>query len=254
HIQGVWSIGAKSSVAHDSGTKDSGAFVPLKEIQGDSNLFHVIMKPGVDPGAELKEISWQFGPESDYRVMLHVYKWTDSPMWVTLQDKYKQRVHVPTMTTLRTENLTLEDSGRYQAIGDLTEGKAFIQMFHLIVFKPVLLPQILAKSFSITPGWCSVTLESRATGASENLNMTWENKGLPKNLDQTGTLGPDSNSRTLTLSLPVSQHLSRPNASLTCVVSNSIDKKNATLHLGEFCCTELGFQLAKIKFAAEERK
>ena len=40
-------------------------------------------------------------------------------------------------------------------------------------------PQILVGSTSITPDWCNVTLECRASGATDDLNVTWENKGIP---------------------------------------------------------------------------
>lgn len=61
--------------------------------------------------------------------------------------------------------------------------------------------------------------------------MTWEIKGLPKELEQRVTSELPSNSWKLTLSLPLSQ----PNGSLTCVVSNQVDQKTATLDLGEVC-------------------
>ena len=59
--------------------------------------------------------------------------------------------------------------------------------------------------------------------------MTWEIKGLPKELEQRVTSELPSNSWKLTLSPPLSQ----PNGSLTCVVSNQVGQKTATLDLGE---------------------
>uniref|UniRef100_A0AC11E8K7 Uncharacterized protein n=3 Tax=Ovis aries TaxID=9940 RepID=A0AC11E8K7_SHEEP len=56
--------------------------------------------------------------------------------------------------------------------------------------------------------------------------------GLPRG--QRITLDPPSNPWTLTLSLPLSQ----PSASLTCVVSNQVDQKTATLDLGEVCVSD----------------
>ncbi|KAF5920135.1 hypothetical protein HPG69_006405, partial [Diceros bicornis minor] len=79
--------------------------------------------------------------------------------------------------------------------------------------QPVPSPQILVQSLSITEGWCNVTLECSAVQVTEDLNVTFESKGLPRQLGQTGTPGPASNSWTLHVSLPLSQ----PNASLTCV-------------------------------------
>ncbi|KAM9686379.1 SLAM family member 9-like isoform 3-T3 [Trichechus inunguis] len=229
-------LGVQSTGAKGSGTKDSEAFVSLKEIQGGFVLFHVIMKPGVDPRAVVKEITWSFGHLSDYRVMLHVYNGTDSPKWVSLHDKYKQRIYMPNMTTLMIENLTLGDSGEYQARVTLPEGREYIQTFRLIVYETIPLPQVLTKYLSTTHGWCNVTLECNVSArATENLNIIWESKGLLKDLEQRETPRPDTNPWTLAVSLPLSQPQSKLSASITCVVSNPKDQKNATLDLGEVC-------------------
>ncbi|KAM9686378.1 uncharacterized protein ACIGJ3_000907 isoform 2-T2 [Trichechus inunguis] len=232
-------LGVQSTGAKGSGTKDSEAFVSLKEIQGGFVLFHVIMKPGVDPRAVVKEITWSFGHLSDYRVMLHVYNGTDSPKWVSLHDKYKQRIYMPNMTTLMIENLTLGDSGEYQARVTLPEGREYIQTFRLIVYETIPLPQVLTKYLSTTHGWCNVTLECNVSArATENLNIIWESKGLLKDLEQRETPRPDTNPWTLAVSLPLSQPQSKLSASITCVVSNPKDQKNATLDLGEVCVRE----------------
>ncbi|OWK04935.1 hypothetical protein Celaphus_00001872 [Cervus elaphus hippelaphus] len=86
-------------------------------------------------------------------------------------------------------------------------------------------------SASITPDRCNVTLECRAPGATEDLNVTWENKGLPKEWEQRRTLEPASNSRILAVSLPRGQ----PHASLVCVVSNPVGNKTASFDLGKVC-------------------
>ncbi|XP_057583143.1 uncharacterized protein LOC130848754 [Hippopotamus amphibius kiboko] len=223
----ICSTGVKSSGAHDSGVQDSGAHIPLHGIRGGSVLFHVPKKQEAEP----EEVTWGFGPESNYRVLLKVRAGGDAPTWVSLQDKYQQRVHVLNMTTLKIENLTSEDSGQYRARASFTGGLEFNQDFLLTVYEPVPLPQILLKSPSITPGWCNVTLECRASGATEDLKVTWESKGLPRELEQRMTLGPAPNSSTLTVSLPLNQ----PSASLTCVLSNQVDQKTATLDLGKLC-------------------
>ena len=93
------------------------------------------------------------------------------------------------------------------------------------------LPQILVKSASITPDWCNATLECTASGDTEDLKVTSESKGLLKALEQRVIWGRPSNSWTLSVSLLLSQ----PSVSLTCVVSNQVDQKTATLDLGEVC-------------------
>ncbi|KAM9691181.1 SLAM family member 9-like isoform 4-T5 [Dama dama] len=226
----VCSTGVKSSGAHGSGVQDSGAYVPLEGIQGGSVLFHLSKNQEADP----EEVSWGFGPESNYRVLLQVRRGADTPTWVSLQDKYQHRVHVPNVTSLRIENLTREDSGQYRARASFTGGIELTQVFLLTVYGTVPLPEIDVKSASITPGWCNITLECRAPGATEDLKVTWEIKGLPRELEQRVTSELPSNSWHLTLNVPLSQ----PAASLTCVVSNQVDQKTAALDLGEVCVSD----------------
>ncbi|XDB49072.1 hypothetical protein AB1E18_002655 [Capra hircus] len=196
-------------------------------IRGGSVLFHMIKKQEAEP----EEVSWAFGPESNYSVLLRVHHGADTPTWVSLQDKDQQRVHVPNILSLKIENLTCEDSGQYRARLSFPGGLELAQVFLLTVYEPVPSPQILMGSASITPDWCNVTLECRASGAREDLNVTWENKGLPKEWEQRRTLEPACNSYILAVSLPRGQ----PNASLICVVSNPVGYKTASFDLGGVC-------------------
>ncbi|KAM5200738.1 SLAM family member 8-like isoform 6-T6 [Hipposideros larvatus] len=214
-----------------SGGADSRAHVSLKRVQGGSVLFHVTRELEGDAEAQLEEMAWGFGPEKTYRVLLRVGSGGDLPTWVSLQDKYKHRVHVPNMRSLLIENLTPEDSGQYRARASFSGGREFTQVFQLTVYEPVPLPQILAKSLSVTADWCNVTLECRAVGASEDLNVTWWHSDLPRKWQQTGTLGPGLSVWPLAVRLPLDQ----ANTSLSCNASNQVDLKTATTTLGEVC-------------------
>ena len=127
---GICSTGAKSPGACGSGVQDSGAHVPLQGIRGGSVLFHVIKKQEAEP----EKVSWGFGPESNYSVLLRVHRGADTPTWINLQDKYQQRVHVPNILSLKIENLTCEDSGHYRARVSFPGVLELTQVFHLNVY------------------------------------------------------------------------------------------------------------------------
>ncbi|XP_070640444.1 SLAM family member 9-like isoform X2 [Bos indicus] len=224
---GICSTGAKSPGACGSEVQDPGARVPLQGIRGGSVLFHVTTKQEAEP----EEVSWAFGSESNYSVLLRVHRVADTPTWVSLQDKYQQRVHVPNILSLKIENLTCEDSGQYRARVSFPGGVEYTQVFLLTVYEPVPSPQILVGSTSITPDWCNVTLECRTSGATKDLNVTWENKGIPGEWEQRRTLEPACSPYILAVSVPRGQ----PNASLVCVVSNPVEYKTAFFDLGGVC-------------------
>ncbi|XP_012514077.1 PREDICTED: SLAM family member 9-like [Propithecus coquereli] len=135
------------------------------------------------------------------------------------------------MSFLNIRDLTMEMSGLYVATIKFFSGESQQEYFRLCVYEPIPHPKIVIHSSSNTLGWCNVSLECGTPGATENLTMTWLSKGLPRELEQSGTLVPAPNSRNLSLSLSLSQL----NGHLTCVISNPVDQKNATLDLETLC-------------------
>ncbi|XP_044942628.1 SLAM family member 9-like isoform X1 [Mustela putorius furo] len=217
--------------ARGSAMDDSGNPVTLKGIQGASVLFPVIRNPELPPESELENMSWGVVSRSNYIVMLYVFPGRDVPEWVNFQDKFEKRVHVVNTTTLRIDNLTLEDSGLYRARQSYTRGRQYDRNFHLTVYEAVPRPQIRATDLSLTPGWCNITMECNTTETREDLTVSWESKGLPRELTQRPAPGPAPNPWTLAVNLP----LSRPSPSLTCVVNNQADQKAASQDLGDVC-------------------
>ncbi|XP_077620207.1 CD48 antigen-like [Crocuta crocuta] len=163
--------------------------------------------------------------------MLYVSPGVDVPERVNPQDKFEKRVHALNTTTLRIDKLTLEDSGWYRARCSFSTGIENAQYFHLSVYEPVPRPQVLAEILSLTRDWCHVTLECHTPGATGAVNVSWESKGLPRELEQRGAPGPAPNPWTLALTLPLNQ----PSPRVTCMVSNPVDQKTATRDLGEVC-------------------
>ena len=156
-------LGICSTVAHNPGPRgseaqDSGAHVPLQGIRGGSVLFHVTKKQEADP----EEVSWGFGPELNYRVFLRVHRGKDTPTWVSLQDKYQQRVHVPNVTSLRIENLIPEDSGQYRARASFIGGIEFNQVFLLTVYGK---RHLLTRPYGFLPAF--------VLGVSQRPHFSW---------------------------------------------------------------------------------
>ncbi|XP_071474403.1 CD48 antigen-like isoform X5 [Marmota flaviventris] len=216
-----------NTLPKSSGIKGFRTRTYLKVIQGGSVLLQVIQEPE-DP--KIQEITWGFTSDSNATFMLRLQNGKEDPLWFSLQDKYKHRVQVPSMSSLKINNLTLQDSGQYWALIMFQTGREIKRVFHLTVYDSVPLAQIWTTSASITPSWCNVTLECGAREAVEVLNVTWEVQGPSSELEQRGATGPP-NPWTLALSLPLRQ----PNVSLTCVLSNPVDQKNATLELTDLC-------------------
>ncbi|KAF5920133.1 hypothetical protein HPG69_006403 [Diceros bicornis minor] len=180
----------------------------------------------------IREVEWIW--DSDDENKQHLVSWkpnTPNPDWYELEEKYKHRFNLTELAFLIIRNLTMEMSGLYTAKIKFQSGKSQEESFRLCLYEPIPHPQIQIHSSSNTSGWCNVSLECGTPGATENLTVTWLTKGLPRELEQKETLGPAPNSRNLSLSLPLIQL----NGSLTCVVSNPVDKKNATLRLENIC-------------------
>ncbi|XP_070123108.1 uncharacterized protein [Equus caballus] len=164
---------------------------------------------------DIREIEWirNSGDERD----LFLVSWkpnTSNPEWYGLEEKYKHRFSLTELAFLIIRNLSMEMSGLYTAKIKFQSGKSQEEAFRLCLY-----------------GWCNISLECGTPGATENLAVTWLSKGLPRELEPRETLGPAPNSRNLSLSLPLGQL----NGHLTCVVSNPVDEKNATLHLENIC-------------------
>ncbi|XP_072588684.1 uncharacterized protein [Vulpes vulpes] len=137
HLGGAsWLLGLTSLLlcVGSAGTPSSGNAVSLKGMQGASVSFQVLRNPDLPPVDELEKISWGIVFRSNYIDMLQVFPGVDVPEWINWQDKFQKRVHVFNITTLRIDNLTLEDTGLYRARRFYTRGRQYDQDFHLTVY------------------------------------------------------------------------------------------------------------------------
>ena len=131
--------------------------------------------------------------------------------------------------------------GGCQSFSEIMDEKMWTVMFSTHVMlrsfvspapEPMTLPEILVKSSSITPGWCNVTLECKAPGNREDLNVTWERKGLPRELEWSETVEQALKS----WKLSVNMSLIQCSANLTCVVRGHVHKSTASVDFAQICC------------------
>lgn len=217
---------------------DPSSSCTLKRTVGES--VQLQLNSSLDPN--IREIEWSLDSEDDERTQILV-SWnpnTLNPDWYDLEEEFKCRFSLTEMAFLSIRNLTMEMSGLYTARIKFRSGKSQEETFRLCLYEPIPHPQIQIHSLSNTSGWCHISLECGTPGNTGNLMVTWQSQGLPKELEQSGTLGPSPSSRNLSLSLPLSHFNSR----LTCVVSNPVDEKKETLYL-ESICPRRGFLQGK---------
>ncbi|XP_046277945.1 SLAM family member 9-like isoform X3 [Marmota monax] len=213
--------------------RDPGPSCTLNRVVGES--VQLPLNHTLSP--DIREIEWKWNTEAEQQQLLVSWK-PSGPEWYEFEDKYKHRFCLTEEYILNISNLTVEMSGLYVAEIKYNTGKSQKKDFRLCVHEPIPKPQIQIHSLSNTPGWCNVSLECGTPETSENSTVTWLSNGFPRELEQRGTLSAASNSRNLSLSLPLSQS----HGHLTCVVSNSADQKNATVDLGSICPQRGSFQ------------
>ncbi|XP_072686166.1 CD48 antigen-like isoform X1 [Canis lupus baileyi] len=200
----------------------------LERTVGDSVQLHLISS--LSPNVREVEWSWQSEPEKQQ--FLVSWKPDDSgPDWYELEGKFRSSLSLTEMAVLSIRNLSTEMSGWYTANVKFHTGKSQKEVFRLCVYEPIPHPQIVIHSPINPAGWCQVSLECETPGSTENWTVTWLTEGLPRELEQSGALRPAPSSRNVNLSLPLSQ----VNGYLTCLVSNPVEEKNATLTLQSIC-------------------
>nr|XP_025845044.1 uncharacterized protein LOC112912590 isoform X2 [Vulpes vulpes] len=200
----------------------------LERTVGDSVQLHLIssLSPNV------REVEWSWQSESEKQQFLVSWKPDDSgPDWYELEGKFRSSLSLTEMAVLSIRNLSTEMSGWYTANVKFRTGKSQKEVFRLCVYEPIPHPQIVIHSPINPAGWCQVSLECETPGSTENWTVTWLTEGLPRELEQSGALRPAPSSRNVNLRLPLSQ----VNGYLTCLVSNPVEEKNATLPLQSIC-------------------
>ncbi|XP_043859149.1 SLAM family member 5-like [Dromiciops gliroides] len=189
----------------------------------------VLFPLNVSLGEEIQEIEWRF--TSEKLQLLSLGPGNQSFLWYSPLDRYKKRLDALEYASLIIRNLTLKDSGLYQARIIFTSGNFNVHSFALSVYEPIPVPQIHIQSQCLTPLWCNITLECQVSGPGKAVTVTWRMWNRLSWLKQSEMSEVSPNSRTLSLSLPVGPS----NSSLTCLASNPVDQRNITIDMKDIC-------------------
>lgn len=177
----------------------------------------------------IKEIEWSFCSNNDKQQILVSWKPSvPNSDWYLLEENYRLKLSITEMGFLNINNLTVEMSGLYTANIKFYSGQYQKKDFKLCVYESIPLPQILIHAKSYTSGWCNVSLECGTLETTEHLTVTWD---LPREVEQRQMWEQALNKRNISLTLPLNQI----RGSLTCMVNNPVDQKNATLFLKDIC-------------------
>ncbi|XP_033030714.1 T-lymphocyte surface antigen Ly-9-like [Lacerta agilis] len=195
-------------------------------------------------------IEWSFHPTSGEPYLLgefrdgkqdqsHLRSWYEQLM--ESGDAVALRINNLAMldeTTLRIKNLTMEHSGLYEARAWFNAAQFQEHHFILTVYEPVPSPRIHHKVESKTPEGCSVSLQCQAP-VKEGYTISWKRGNPPRILE--GSLDKywlSDNGR----NLHISWRKSSSDSTFTCLVSNPVDRNNASFDLLKICASEEGGQ------------
>ncbi|XP_036611473.1 V-set and immunoglobulin domain-containing protein 10-like [Trichosurus vulpecula] len=189
----------------------------------------ILLPLNVSLGAEIQEIEWRFNSEN--LQLLSFGPGSHSFLWHSPLDRYKKRLGALHDASLIIRNVTLKDSGLYEARVIFISGMFMVHSFALSVYEPIPFPQIHIQSQCLTPLWCNITLDCQVSGPGKAITVIWRSWNLLSGLKQSEMSEESPNSRTLSLSLP----MGLSNSSLTCLASNPVDQRNITIDLKDIC-------------------
>ncbi|CAI5798622.1 SLAM family member 8-like isoform X1 [Podarcis lilfordi] len=172
----------------------------------------VLFPASVSQGITVEKMEWDFYPQSG-----SLGFWLGEFSHGKLEqqspsDRFGQRLDMVDETTLRIKDLELDDSGIYNVRIWLTKSQFQEQSFSLTVYEPVPAPQIHFQEVSQTSEGCNVTLQCQAPGKEE---------------------------------------FNSSDSAFTCLLTNSVDQKNASFDLLKICPgAQVGRQRHHIIFTA----
>uniref|UniRef100_A0ACB8G6B4 Uncharacterized protein n=2 Tax=Sphaerodactylus townsendi TaxID=933632 RepID=A0ACB8G6B4_9SAUR len=149
--------------------------------------------------------------------------------WQDTRERFGQQLEMVDGTTLRIRALEKEDSCTLDVRVVFVSGEVLRQTFRLSVFEPVPDPEIRPHLVSRRAEVCNVTLHCLGSEKG-GIEVSWKRGNSS---DQPGVLEEGSDT-----DLHVSWQPDSLDSTFTCLLSNPIDRKSASLDLASICRSE----------------
>ncbi|XP_051849707.1 T-lymphocyte surface antigen Ly-9-like [Antechinus flavipes] len=215
----------QSQIGTPKNEASSSSYHKVDVVVGGDILFPL----NISLDAEIQEIEWRF--KSEMLQLLSLGPGSHSFLWYNPLDRYKKRLDAMKDASLIIRNVTLKDSGLYEARIIFVSGMFNVRSFALSVYEPLPVPQIHIQSQCLTPLWCNITMDCQVSEPGKAVTVTWKSWNLLSQLNLSELSEVSPNSRTLSLSLPMGQS----NSLITCLASNPMEQRNTTIDLKYIC-------------------
>uniref|UniRef100_A0A670K6A8 T-lymphocyte surface antigen Ly-9-like n=1 Tax=Podarcis muralis TaxID=64176 RepID=A0A670K6A8_PODMU len=195
----------------------------------------------VSQGIIVKKIEWDFRPKTGGLGL-----WLSEDRHGKLDhpnptERFGERLDMANQKMLRIKDLELNDSGIYTARVWFTKVQFQVQSFSLTVYEPVPTPQIHFQEVSQTSEGCSVTLQCQAP-RKEEFSISWKRGNPPRALGNSLYEYQLSDSGR---NLHVFWRKDSSDSAFTCLLTNSVDQKNASFDLLKICPGDDGVQVRR---------
>nr|XP_060613981.1 SLAM family member 9-like isoform X2 [Anolis sagrei ordinatus] len=145
--------------------------MPICKVNGMVNGTVVLPIRNISTSETLHRIEWDFQLQSGKR--LNIGEFQDGTLKrLTPNDRFGSRVELANETSLRIQNLEKEDSGLYRSQVRFRSAETQEHFYHLKVYDPVPVPQVLHQMVSNSSTSCNVTLECWLSEKA-GLSISW---------------------------------------------------------------------------------
>ncbi|XP_067328480.1 SLAM family member 8-like [Anolis sagrei] len=215
------------------GVVNDAVLMPICKVNGMLNGTVLLPIRNISTSKIIYRIGWDFQPQNGIRFFIAEFQ-DGTLKRLNPNDRFGSRLELADETSLRIRNLEKKDSGLYTAQVTFILGETQEHLYHLKVYDPVQVPQILHQTVSNSSTRCNVTLECWLSEKAR-LNVSWRIGNDLRTLEGSSgwyQLSSDG------WRLHVSMGSNATDSNFTCLVSNPADQKHISIDLLSICSLE----------------